>query len=54
MCQLCQLNCQVSDDDYMEEWEEWIAVENGHGPRATTFVTVIPDKCCIRYANCIQ
>ena len=24
-----------SDDEYMEEWEEWIAVENGHGPRAT-------------------
>ena len=24
-----------SDDDYMEEWEERIAVENGHGPRAT-------------------
>ena len=24
-----------SDDDYMEKWEEWIAVENGYGPRAT-------------------
>ena len=23
-----------SDDDYMEEWEEWIAVKNGYGPRA--------------------
>ena len=39
-----------SNDDYLTEWEEWTAVENGFGPRATCNTRKVMDSLAIAYA----